>query len=124
MPSAFCDPNFRLGFSKVSSEGYWVFLVSSARTACASSSFFASALALSHAAQDAHGVDALVHVQAHGVHFKAGALGLARPLQIGRAHALQGLQRMAHGSGVVTGQGIGNQRIGLGTGAVKLECRV
>ena len=55
-------------------------------------------------------------MQAHGVHLKGGALGLARPLQIGRAHALQGLQGVAHGGGVVAGQGVGNQRVGLGAG--------
>ncbi|OJX29174.1 MAG: hypothetical protein BGO74_14165 [Burkholderiales bacterium 68-12] len=81
-------------------------------------------MALAHAAQDAHGVDALMHMQAHGVHFKGGALGLARPLQIGRAHALQGLQGVAHGGGVVARQGIGNQRVGLGAGGVELQGRV
>ena len=63
-------------------------------------------LSLADGAQNAHGIDAFVHVQAHRIHREAGAFGFARPLQVRRAHTAQAFQGMAHGGGVVTGQGI------------------
>ena len=60
-------------------------------------------LAFRDCGQDAHGINALMHMQTDGVNFETGALGLAGPLQIGCAHASQFFQCVAHGGGVVTG---------------------
>ena len=95
---------------------------------CVRSFFFDSVLLrhvpLADRAQDAHGIDALVHMQADRVHFKAGALGFAGPPQIRSAHAAQFFQSMAHGGRVVTCQGVFYQLLGPGAGGVELQGRV
>ena len=55
---------------------------------------------LAHRGEDAHRVRPLVHVQADRVDLEAGALGLARPLQVRRALAFQLFQCGAHRVGV------------------------
>ena len=74
--------------------------------------------------QDAGRVDALVDVQADGVHLEAGALGLAGPVEVRRGMALELLQRGAHGGFVAAGQRVVDQRFDLGAAHVELQGRV
>ncbi len=74
-----------------------------------------------HGGEDAHGVDALVHVQAHRVHVESGALGLAGPVEIGRGLALELLQRIAHHGFVAAGQCVVDELFDLGAPAVELQ---
>jgi len=81
----------------------------------------ACAQALAQRGEDGGRVDALVHVQADGVHIEAGALGLAGPVEIGRRAAFQLGQRGAHGIGVAAGQRVVDQRLEFGAAAVELQ---
>ncbi|MBK9444571.1 MAG: hypothetical protein IPN53_26240 [Comamonadaceae bacterium] len=65
-----------------------------------------------------------MHMQADGIDLKAGALGLASPLQVGRTQAAQFHQGGSHGSGVITGQGRFNQLFSLGACTIELQRRV
>ncbi len=88
----------------------------------------AAAFAVLHAFADrgenAHRVDALVHVQRHGVDVEARALGLAGPVEIRRARAPELFQRRAHGGLVAACESIVDQLFDLRAPHVELQRRV
>src|SRR3546814_5053851 len=65
-----------------------------------------------------------MHVQADGVDFEAGALGLAGPVEIGRGLALELFQRGAHHRVVTAGQGVVDQSLDLDAAHVELQGRI
>ncbi|EHI13651.1 hypothetical protein KEK_06745 [Mycolicibacterium thermoresistibile ATCC 19527] len=79
---------------------------------------------LAHGRQDAGRVDALVHVQADGVHLEARALGLAGPVEVGALQPLQLLQRGLHLHCVTRGERVVDQLLDAAALRVELQGRV
>ena len=65
-----------------------------------------------------------MHVQRDGVHFEAGALGLAGPVEVGGLYPLELFQRLAYHRLIARSQGVVNQGLDAGAGGVEIERRI